>query len=152
MTHAYDERGCSQVAAGSDGELCCHRDHSNFHTEKCTGAITVAAVVLYVKPHSLSFSLLFPFLTSLFCSVFGVFSAQRINSIAQENYKSFAGQAYFDQGGFFVSVMWSAPLLVLATCILVNLLLQTCAMMAQVKAQQFRREAARRARAAEAKK
>uniref|UniRef100_A0A1D1XH68 Transmembrane protein 18 n=1 Tax=Anthurium amnicola TaxID=1678845 RepID=A0A1D1XH68_9ARAE len=51
----------------------------------------------------------------------GVFLAERINRFLAENWKSFAGQNYFDPHGLFISVLWSGPLLI-SILIVVNTL------------------------------
>ncbi|KAD3337471.1 hypothetical protein E3N88_32991 [Mikania micrantha] len=51
-------------------------------------------------------------------SMAGVYFAEQLNTVLRENWKSFAGQNYFDRNGVFLSVLWSGPLLVFATIIL----------------------------------
>lgn len=53
-------------------------------------------------------------------AVGGVYLAERLNRILASNWKSFAGQNYFDANGLFLSVLWSGPLLVIAIIILVS--------------------------------
>jgi hypothetical protein len=52
--------------------------------------------------------------------VAGVYFAENLNRFLGENWKSFAGQNYFDQNGVFLSAVWSGPLLVIAIIILVS--------------------------------
>lgn len=51
----------------------------------------------------------------------GVYFAENFNRLLSENWKSFAGQNYFDPSGVFLSALWSGPLLVIAILILVSL-------------------------------
>mgnify|MGYP005998788271 CR=1 FL=1 len=46
-------------------------------------------------------------------------SATYINAYGQEHWEEFATQDYFDENGFFVSVVISLPLLLLSVLILV---------------------------------
>nr|GEX85693.1 transmembrane protein 18 [Tanacetum cinerariifolium] len=59
-------------------------------------------------------------------SVAGVYLAERLNAVLSDNWKSFAGQKYLDHHGVFLSVLWSGPLLVFSTIILVNTLFSLC--------------------------
>ncbi|XP_059452932.1 uncharacterized protein LOC132183598 [Corylus avellana] len=56
----------------------------------------------------------------------GVYFAENLNRFLGQNWKSFAGQNYFDPSGVFLSTLWSGPLLVIAIIILVNTLLSLC--------------------------
>ena len=51
----------------------------------------------------------------------GVYLAETLNIFLRDNWKSFAGQNYFDPRGLFLSVLWSGPLLVIAILILVSI-------------------------------
>ncbi|KAL8467226.1 hypothetical protein ACS0TY_036085 [Phlomoides rotata] len=77
----------------------------------------------------------------------GVYLAERLNRILSANWKSFAGQNYFDTNGLFLSVLWSGPLLVISIIILVNTLFSLCYLMVRWK----RAELRHRARAANSK-
>lgn len=57
---------------------------------------------------------------SWFGAVAGVYFAENFNRLLSENWKSFAGQNYFDPSGVFLSALWSGPLLVIAILILVS--------------------------------
>ncbi|KAK4276062.1 hypothetical protein QN277_019052 [Acacia crassicarpa] len=78
----------------------------------------------------------------------GVYLAERLNSFLGKNWKSFAGQNYFDSQGLFLSVLWSGPLLVIAMIILINTLFSLCYMIVRWK----RAELRHRARVARSKK
>ncbi|KZV33834.1 hypothetical protein F511_29077, partial [Dorcoceras hygrometricum] len=77
----------------------------------------------------------------------GVFLAEVLNRILAGNWRSFAGQNYFDPQGLFLSVLWSGPLLVIAVLILVNTLFSLCHLIVRWK----RAELRHRARAASTK-
>ena len=49
-----------------------------------------------------------------------VYSAQYLNSYGAQNWEQFATQNYFDSKGFFISMMFSFPLLLMAILILVS--------------------------------
>ncbi|KAK3037071.1 hypothetical protein RJ639_031788 [Escallonia herrerae] len=71
----------------------------------------------------------------------GVYLAERLNSFLGNNWKSFAGQNYFDQHGLFLSVLWSGPLLVIAIIILVNTLFSLCQLIVRWKKAELRHRA-----------
>lgn len=77
----------------------------------------------------------------------GVYLAERLNHFLADNWRSFAGQNYFDAHGLFLSVLWSGPLLVIAIIILVNTLFSLCYLIVRWK----RAELKHRARAARSK-
>ncbi|CAM6097163.1 unnamed protein product [Calypogeia fissa] len=58
-----------------------------------------------------------------FFGLFGVYFAERLNTILDSRWKSFARQPYFDRHGVFLSTVWSVPILLVTTVILVNSLL-----------------------------
>ncbi|CAI9754326.1 unnamed protein product [Fraxinus pennsylvanica] len=68
----------------------------------------------------------------------GVYLAERLNSFLAGNWKSFAGQNYFDPRGLFLSVLWSGPLLVIAIIILVNTLFSLCHLIVRWKRAELR--------------
>ncbi|XP_073287627.1 uncharacterized protein [Primulina huaijiensis] len=71
----------------------------------------------------------------------GVYLAERLNSFLAGNWRSFAGQNYFDPHGLFLSVLWSGPLLVIAVLILVNTLFSTCQLIVRWKRAELRHRA-----------
>ncbi|XP_073052722.1 uncharacterized protein [Primulina eburnea] len=71
----------------------------------------------------------------------GVYLAERLNRILAGNWKSFAGQNYFDSHGLFLTVVWSGPLLVMAVLILVNTLFSMCHLMVRWKRAELRHRA-----------
>ncbi|CAA0818468.1 Unknown protein [Striga hermonthica] len=77
----------------------------------------------------------------------GVYFAERLNQFLAGNWRSFAGQNYFDANGLFLSVLWSGPLLVIAIVILVNTLFSLCYLIVRWK----RAELKHRARIARSK-
>nr|XP_043610853.1 transmembrane protein 18 [Erigeron canadensis] len=74
-------------------------------------------------------------------SLAGVYLAERLNSVLSDNWKSFAGQNYFDRHGVFLSVLWSGPLLVFATIILVNTLFSLCHLIVKWKRAELKHRA-----------
>ncbi|CAK9155506.1 unnamed protein product [Ilex paraguariensis] len=71
----------------------------------------------------------------------GVYLAERLNGFLGDNWKSFAGQNYFDPHGLFLSVLWSGPLLVMAIIILVNTLFALCQLIVRWKRAELRQRA-----------
>ncbi|XP_073135235.1 uncharacterized protein [Henckelia pumila] len=71
----------------------------------------------------------------------GVYLAERLNHFLAGNWKSFAGQNYFDPQGLFLSVLWSGPLLVIAVLILVNTLFSMCHLIVRWKRAELRHRA-----------
>ncbi|KAI3683775.1 hypothetical protein L1987_84290 [Smallanthus sonchifolius] len=74
-------------------------------------------------------------------SLAGVYLAERLNTVLSDNWKSFAGQNYFDRHGVFLSVLWSGPLLVFATIILVNTLFSLCHLIVKWKRAELKHSA-----------
>ncbi|KAL3845601.1 hypothetical protein ACJIZ3_003004 [Penstemon smallii] len=99
-------------------------------------------LVAFMSRRNINFQMLL-FLLSLG----GVYLAERLNRFLAGNWKSFAGQNYFDQQGLFLSVLWSGPLLVIAILILVNTLFSLCYLIVRWKKAELRH----RARVARAK-
>ncbi|MCO5576533.1 hypothetical protein L7F22_030344 [Adiantum nelumboides] len=56
----------------------------------------------------------------LFCTVSGVYFAERLNLLLSHNWTYLTQYPYFDHQGIFMSAVWSAPLLFIACIILVN--------------------------------
>ncbi|XP_057799063.1 uncharacterized protein LOC131014914 [Salvia miltiorrhiza] len=102
----------------------------------------ILLVVVFASRRNINFQM-FLFLLALG----GVYLAERLNHILASNWKSFAGQNYFDSNGIFLSVLWSGPLLVIAIIILVNTLFSLCHLIVRWK----RAELKHRARAARSK-
>ncbi|KAJ6803240.1 transmembrane protein 18 [Iris pallida] len=71
----------------------------------------------------------------------GVYLAERINTFLAKNWKSFAGQNYFDPHGLFISVLWSGPLLLLSMLIMVNTLITLCQLIIKWKRAELRHRA-----------
>lgn len=79
-----------------------------------------------------------------------VYCAEWINTLAREHWQSFAGQDYFDKRGVFVSVMFSANLLIVALFVLINALRTASSLLVKVKRKEIRANA-RAKKAQEAK-
>lgn len=103
----------------------------------------IVLIIIFTSRKNINFQM-YLFLLSLA----GVYLAERLNTVLSDNWKSFAGQNYFDRHGVFLSVLWSGPLLVFATVILVNTLFSLCHLIVKWK----RAELKHRARLANAKK
>eukprot|EP00002_Diphylleia_rotans_P008417 TRINITY_DN1822_c0_g1_i1.p1 TRINITY_DN1822_c0_g1~~TRINITY_DN1822_c0_g1_i1.p1 ORF type:complete len:150 (+),score=33.73 TRINITY_DN1822_c0_g1_i1:47-496(+) len=73
-----------------------------------------------------------------------VYMAETINTYCAENWRSFSTQNYFDKNGIFISTLYSAPLLISATTILLNLLYNSAQLLVEVKKMQFKQEARKR--------
>ncbi|KAJ6744841.1 TRANSMEMBRANE PROTEIN 18 [Salix purpurea] len=71
----------------------------------------------------------------------GVYLAERINGVMGDCWRSFASQNYFDPHGVFLSVVWSGPLLIIATIILMNSLFSLCYMIVRWKRAELRHRA-----------
>ncbi|KAI5555450.1 hypothetical protein BDE02_19G081200 [Populus trichocarpa] len=71
----------------------------------------------------------------------GVYLAERLNRVMGDYWRSFASQNYFDPHGLFLSVLWSGPLLIIATIILINSLFSLCYMIVRWKRAELRHRA-----------
>ncbi|KDP36358.1 hypothetical protein JCGZ_09773 [Jatropha curcas] len=71
----------------------------------------------------------------------GVYFAERLNRVLGDNWRSFASQNYFDPHGIFLSALWSGPLLIIATIILINTLFSLCYMIVRWKRAELRHRA-----------
>lgn len=60
-------------------------------------------------------------------------SAEIINQYGEKNWESFATQNYFDKRGIFVSMCFSAPLLIMSFSMLVAYLREATTLLVQVK-------------------
>mmetsp|Transcript_32076 Transcript_32076/g.44733 ORF Transcript_32076/g.44733 Transcript_32076/m.44733 type:complete len:155 (+) Transcript_32076:195-659(+) len=77
----------------------------------------------------------------LMACLLGTLGATYINDFAMEHWKLFAGQAYFDPSGFFISVMYSAPLIFIAIVILINSLFLMSELLIAIKVRDFKKAA-----------
>jgi hypothetical protein len=66
-----------------------------------------------------------------------IWSAERINHWAAQNWNLFSTSNYFDANGIFLSIMLSLPLLLISVIMLGNLLLQTASLLITVKRKQI---------------
>ncbi|XP_076941617.1 uncharacterized protein LOC143611253 [Bidens hawaiensis] len=93
-------------------------------------------IIIFTSRKNINFQM-YVFLLSLA----GVYLAERLNTVLSNNWKSFAGQNYFDRHGVFLSVLWSGPLLVFATIILVNTLFSLCHLIVKWKRAELKHRA-----------
>eukprot|EP00308_Calcidiscus_leptoporus_P023979 CAMPEP_0119375226 /NCGR_PEP_ID=MMETSP1334-20130426/34456_1 /TAXON_ID=127549 /ORGANISM="Calcidiscus leptoporus, Strain RCC1130" /LENGTH=166 /DNA_ID=CAMNT_0007393471 /DNA_START=21 /DNA_END=521 /DNA_ORIENTATION=- len=70
-----------------------------------------------------------------------VYSAEWLNTLGSRHWAAFASQNYFDPRGVFISVVYSAPLLVAAFGMLINALRSAARLLVEVKKLQFKTEA-----------
>ena len=68
-----------------------------------------------------------------FLCMLPAFGAERINTLARDNWKKFSTQDYFDEKGLFISVVMSGPLLCILIVVLVNFLFIMTGVMVKVK-------------------
>ena len=68
------------------------------------------------------------------------FGAERINTLARENWKKFSTQDYFDERGLFISVVFSGPLLCILIVVLVNFLFIMTGVMVKVKRAELKKK------------
>ncbi|XP_024390960.1 uncharacterized protein [Physcomitrium patens] len=70
-----------------------------------------------------------------------VFFAERLNTLLRRHWKSFAGQPYFDSHGVFMSTVWSGPMLLISTLILVNSMVTLTRMLIKWKRAELKHKA-----------
>lgn len=76
--------------------------------------------------------------------------AEKLNDYGANEWERFASQNYFDSRGVFVSLMLSAPLLVVSACMLIAIIREASMLLIEVKKHELRAKA--KARKEEKKK
>ena len=69
-----------------------------------------------------------------------VFLSEHVNTLCQQNWKSFAKQDYFDKQGVFAGIMYSGPLLFVSFVQLVNMLYVASIELIKVKRMELRQQ------------
>ncbi|BBN04874.1 transmembrane protein 18 [Marchantia polymorpha subsp. ruderalis] len=100
----------------------------------CTHVVLLMLAVLTRRNNKAQMILFF---SALVC----VYFAERLNSILDRHWKSFARQPYFDRHGVFLSTVWSVPLLLMSTLILVNSLLTLSKLLVKWKTAELKHRA-----------
>jgi hypothetical protein len=72
---------------------------------------------------------------------FTVRSAERLNDYGANEWERFATQNYFDSRGVFVSLMLSAPLLLVSACMLIAIVREASTLLIEVKKHELRAKA-----------
>ena len=76
-----------------------------------------------------------------FSVLISIYMAERLNSFLQHHWQRFASQPYFDAHGVFLSTVWSGPLLLVSTLILVNSLFAMVSLMVKWKRAELKHRA-----------
>mmetsp|Transcript_19839 Transcript_19839/g.62458 ORF Transcript_19839/g.62458 Transcript_19839/m.62458 type:complete len:186 (+) Transcript_19839:1176-1733(+) len=77
-----------------------------------------------------------------------VATAEPLNTYCRDRWRVFATQNYFDEHGVFAAVLYSGPLLALGLVMMFNFIAQSANLLVDVKREQFKEEARKRAAAA----
>ncbi|KAF6174333.1 hypothetical protein GIB67_040826 [Kingdonia uniflora] len=93
-------------------------------------------LLVFISRNNINFQMCFFLIT-----LSGVYLAEKINFILGNNWRSFAGQNYFDPHGVFFSVLWSGPLLIISILILINTLFSLCQLIVKWKRAELKHRA-----------
>lgn len=74
----------------------------------------------------------------LICAL--VWASETLNTLAHRSWRSFSTQDYFDSAGFFIAVMYSGPLLLLAMLQMMNFLALSAELLVVVKKNELKQQ------------
>mmetsp|Transcript_3659 Transcript_3659/g.13140 ORF Transcript_3659/g.13140 Transcript_3659/m.13140 type:complete len:174 (+) Transcript_3659:385-906(+) len=92
----------------------------------CLHVVTLIAIVQTAQNQTAQ-TFLFAYLMAC------VYFAEWLNTMAGKHWEKFSRQMYFDPSGFFISVLWSLPMLLMMLVVLVNFLRLLSSMLIQMK-------------------
>eukprot|EP01024_Parvocaulis_polyphysoides_P009423 TRINITY_DN12950_c1_g1_i1.p1 TRINITY_DN12950_c1_g1~~TRINITY_DN12950_c1_g1_i1.p1 ORF type:complete len:172 (-),score=13.70 TRINITY_DN12950_c1_g1_i1:124-639(-) len=108
-----------------------------------THSILFLTVILFRKNLKLQ--------SGLFCMMMLIiFGAQQLNELGSQYWRKFSRQNYFDENGFFISMVISMPFVVIMLIIVVNYLISVSKLLIKMKRQQLRHEMRQRVQEATA--
>eukprot|EP01023_Acetabularia_acetabulum_P057581 TRINITY_DN6717_c0_g4_i1.p1 TRINITY_DN6717_c0_g4~~TRINITY_DN6717_c0_g4_i1.p1 ORF type:complete len:181 (+),score=11.55 TRINITY_DN6717_c0_g4_i1:39-545(+) len=108
-----------------------------------THALLLILVLIFRKNIQIQ-SVLFCFMMLI------VFGAQKLNELGQKNWEQFSKQDYFDDHGFFISMVVSMPMIVVMLLVVINYLISVSKLLVKMKRQQLRHQMRQRAEGATA--
>eukprot|EP01025_Chloroclados_australasicus_P033595 TRINITY_DN34290_c0_g2_i1.p4 TRINITY_DN34290_c0_g2~~TRINITY_DN34290_c0_g2_i1.p4 ORF type:complete len:171 (-),score=12.53 TRINITY_DN34290_c0_g2_i1:153-665(-) len=106
----------------------------------CTHAFLFLLTILFRKILQIQAVLFFTLMVIIYC-------AEQLNELGAKHWRKFASQPYFDEGGFFISMVVSMPLVVVMLVIVINYLISVAKLLVRMKRQQIRYELRQRQQA-----
>ncbi|GFH57267.1 hypothetical protein CTEN210_13743 [Chaetoceros tenuissimus] len=77
--------------------------------------------------------------------------AEKINDAGRQHWEDIASQNYFDRKGIFISIMVSAPLLLVSACMLIGIMREASSLLIEVKKRELKAKAKKSKRAKKSK-